>query len=132
MKRANLLFSLDPGNAVDWNTPELDALLKKSDSWQIDSRSYNARQEVEIHIGWGTHRCEPASVACEDDRAVVIETTASIASGEHVRVDKLSGNRTHSQWTIVMEGRPGVRESDRERNNHVYWLHITRSLTPFY
>ncbi len=132
MKRDNLLFSLDPGNAVDWNTPELDALLKKSDSWQIDSRSYNARQEVEIHIGWGTHRCEPASVACEDDRAIVIETTASIASGEHVRVDKLSDNRTHSQWTIVMEGRPGVRESDRERNNHVYWLHNAPSLTPSY
>lgn len=130
MNRANQSFSLDPGDAVDWNTPELNALLKTSDSWQIDSRSYNARKEVEINIGWGIHRCEPASIVCEDDRALVIETTASIASGEHVRVDKLSVNRTHGQWAIVMEGRSGVREGDRERNNHVYWLHITRSLSP--
>jgi hypothetical protein len=130
MKRASLSLSLDPGSAVDWNTPELDALLKKSDSWQIDSRSYNACQEVEIYIGWGTHRREPASVACEDDGTAIIETAASIASGQHVRVDKASGDKTHSQWAIVTGGRPGVREGDKRRNSHVYWLRFTQSLSP--
>jgi len=129
MKPVNRI-SLPSTNAVDGSTPELDALLKKSDGWRIDNRSYNAHQKAEIHIGWGTHRCEPASVVWEDGGAIVIETTACMTSGEHVRVDKFSGNRTHSLWTVVIENRPGTREGDSERNIHIYWLQVTRSLSP--
>lgn len=37
---------------TDWSDPELQALLKKTEQWQIDQRRGFAAEEVQILLRW--------------------------------------------------------------------------------
>jgi hypothetical protein len=109
---------------VDWNDPELAALLKRSDNWQLDNRGGFAPHEVQVYLGWSGSVGRTASLVWERDKSAVLETTFSLAKGDQVRVDKHLGDRIRTLWGVVLEGREGGREEDRARGVHLYWLTI--------
>lgn len=109
---------------VDWNDPELESLLRKSESWTLDNRSGYVAQQVRIHIGWGACADKPAVLVWERDNVMVLEAGFPIAQGEHVRVERLAGDGVRTVWGVVVEGREGFRAEDRANGVHVYWLHV--------
>jgi hypothetical protein len=109
---------------VDWNDPELAALLTRSDSWQLDNRGGYTPQDVQVYLGWSSAVGRTAVLVWERDTSVVLETTFALGKGEQVRVDKHLGDRIRTLWGVVMEGREGFREQDQARGIHLYWLQV--------
>jgi hypothetical protein len=112
------------GLRVDWNDPELSSLLKRSEGWQLDNRGGFATQEVQVYLGWSGTVGRSAVLVWEREKSVVLETNFPIGQGEQVRVDKHLGDRIRTLWGVVVEGREGVREEDRQRGIHLYWLQV--------
>lgn len=113
-----------PANRVDWSDPQLESLLRKTESWKLDNRNVYPEQEVEIHIGWAAAVGRPALLVWERDQAMVLATTFPLPHGEHVRVDSHLGEGVRTVWGMVVEGREGHRAEDRANGIHVYWLHV--------
>lgn len=109
---------------VDWDDPKLVSLLRKSEQWSIDNRGGFSPQNVEVYFGWSGSVGRTATIVWEHDNAVVLETTFPIGQGEQIRMDKYLGDRIRTLWGVVVEGREGVREEDREKGIHVYWLKV--------
>lgn len=109
---------------VDWNDPRLEALLRKSEDWKLDNRGAQPPQEVQVQIGWGAGGTRKAVLVWQSDRVMVLETRFQIPQGEHVRVDRVSGDGVRTGWGIVADGRPGFREEDTRNGVYVHWLHV--------
>ena len=109
---------------VNWNDPELAALLKRSDNWQLDNRGGFAPQDVLVYLGWSGSVGRSAILVWEHGKSVVLETPFPLGNGEHVRVDKHLGDRIRSLWGVVLEGREGLRAEDRARGIHLYWVQV--------
>jgi hypothetical protein len=107
---------------VDWNDPELSSLLKRSEGWQLDNRGGFTAQEVQVFLGWSGTVGRSAVLVWERENSAVLETNFSIGQGEQVRIDKHLGDRIRTLWGVVVEGREGFREEDRQRGIHLYWL----------
>ncbi|RDS84950.1 hypothetical protein DWU98_03110 [Dyella monticola] len=113
--------------SVNWDDPQLVSLLRRSEQWSIDNRSGFSPQDVHVYLGWSGSVGRPATLVWERDNALVLETTFPIAQGEQVRVDKHLGNRIRTLWGVVVEGREGFREGDRQKGIHVYWLQVSNN-----
>jgi hypothetical protein len=113
-----------PSPRVNWNDPELASLLKRSDGWLLDNRGGHAPQDVEVCIGWSGSVGRSAILVWERENAAVLQTDFPIGQGEQIRLDKHLGDRVRTLWGVVVEGREGVREEDRQRGIHLYWLQI--------
>lgn len=113
-----------PSNRVNWQDPRLEALLKKSQDWQLDNRGNHPSLEVEIHLGWSASATRKALLVWELADVMVLETDFAIATGEHVRVDKPFGDGYQTRWGTVAESRPGLRADDRESGTQVHWIHL--------
>ena len=112
------------GHRVDWNDPDLQSLLSKTEHWKLDNRAGHVTQDVQIHIGWGMGADKPAVLVWERDKTMVLETAFEMPIGEHVRVDRLLDDGMRSVWGVVADGREGRREGDREHGVRVYWVHV--------
>lgn len=110
------------GTRVNWNDPELSSLLKRSESWQLDNRGGFTAQEVQVFLGWSGTVGRTAELVWERDASAVLQTNFPLSQGEQVRIDKHLGDRIRTLWGVVVEGRPGIREGDRDRGIHLYWL----------
>ena len=111
-------------NKVDWEDPDLQALLQRSESWTLDNRGSFAPQPVEVHIGWGAGSGRPAMLVWERGQAMVLETQCPIAKDEPVRIDRHTATGLRSVWGVVADGRKGTREEDLEHGIHVHWVHV--------
>ncbi len=108
---------------VDWDHPDLKALLSKTEAWSLDNRNPRPPEEVQLHVGWAASTGRPATLVWEHEQAWVLETRFSLEPGEPVRVDRYRGG-LRSAWGTVLDGRPGQRADDAEHGLHVYWLHM--------
>lgn len=103
--------------AVDWNDPNLDALLQKVDGWKLDNRSDHPLQEVQIQIssGWTANSVvsKPAQLIPMDEENMMLLTRFPLPQGDHVRVDSQHAGGTRSVWGWIVEGREGHRIEDR-------------------
>jgi hypothetical protein len=109
---------------VDWNDPQLESLLRRSESWSLDNRGGFTPQEVQIYLGWSGTVGRSAMLVWERDKSVVLETNFPLGLGEHVRVDKHLGESIRTLWGVVADGREGFRGEDRKKGIHLYWLHV--------
>ncbi|GLQ95083.1 hypothetical protein [Dyella acidisoli] len=116
--------SLTGNVRVDWDDPKLMSLLERSERWSIDNRGGFSPQGVEVYFGWSGSVGKTATLVWERDNAIVLETTFPIGQGEQVRVDKHLGDRIRTLWGVVVEGREGFRDEDRQNGIHVYWLKV--------
>lgn len=112
---------------VNWDDPQLVSLLRRSEQWSIDNRGGFSPQDVHVYLGWSGSVGRTATLVWERDNAIVLETTFPIAQGEQVRIDKHLGNRIRTLWGVVVEGREGFREEDRQKGIHVYWLQVSNN-----
>lgn len=110
---------------IDWDAPELKALLQRSEHWQIDKRGVHDLLEVHLHIGTGAAPAMSAVVVYERGKELVLETDFPIVKGEQVRIDKpvVDGQVRHI-WGKVVESRAGRRERDLAAGVHVHWVHL--------
>ncbi|KZC16222.1 hypothetical protein RHOFW510R12_09465 [Rhodanobacter sp. FW510-R12] len=113
---------------VDWSDPSLDALLQKVDGWQLDNRSSQSPQDVQIHVnsGWtaGSVVSKPAQLISMDEQTMVLATRFPVPQGEHVRVDTRRADGVHTVWAWMVEGREGCRVEDREHGLFLSKLRI--------
>jgi hypothetical protein len=109
---------------VDWSDPELESLLRKSESWSLDNRGGFNPQEIQLYMGWSGSVGRSALLVWERDKSMVVETNFPIGTGEHVRIDKHLGQSIRTLWGVVADGREGSREEDRKLGLHFYWLHV--------
>ena len=109
---------------VNWNDPDLASLLKRSDGWLLDNRGGHAPQDVQVCLGWSGTVARAAVLVWERENAAVLQTNFPIGQGEQIRLDKHLGDRIRTLWGVVVDGREGIREGDRERGIHLYWLQI--------
>lgn len=109
---------------VDWDDPSLVSLLRRSESWSIDNRGGFTPQDVQVYFGWSGSVGRTATLVWERDNALVLETHFPINLGEQLRVDKHLGHRIRTLWGVVVDGREGYRDEDRQKGVHVYWLQI--------
>lgn len=109
---------------IDWNDPELQSLLSKTEAWKLDKRSNHSPQHVEIFIGWSGTTERPAVLVWERDKVMVLETLFPLRKDEHVRVVRHFGKNRRAVWGIVAETREGFREEDRLHGVHVHWLQL--------
>ena len=112
------------GNNVDWNHPELQLLLNKTEGWSLDNRGVYPRMACELHVGWGASVGRHATLVYEREGVMVVETNFAIPNGEHVRVDRIQAGALRSSWGTVMDGREGCRAEDRANGIHVHWVHV--------
>jgi hypothetical protein len=112
------------GHRVDWNDPDLQSLLSKTEHWKLDNRAGHVTQDVQIQVGWGVGADKPAVLVWERDKTMVLEASFDIPVGERVRVDRLLDDGMRSVWGVVADGREGRREGDREHGVRVYWVHV--------
>lgn len=110
---------------VNWSDPQLEALLRKTESWKLDNRGAFPSQDVQVHVGWGANTGRKAALVWENDRVLVLEAHFLIPQGEHVRVDRYYGESVRTVWGVVVEGREGFREEDRQNGVYVHWLHVS-------
>lgn len=112
-----------PTNVVDWDTPEMQSLLNKTMSWQLENRGSFSLCPVDIHLGWSTDISQPATLLMERGNVMVIETSFPIPPGENLKVDKPSGDDLPLRfWGTVIESRPGNRAGDDAKNTHIHWV----------
>jgi hypothetical protein len=116
--------SLASNTQIDWDDPKLVSLLQRSEQWSIDNRGGFSPQSVQVYFGWSGSVGKTATLVWERENAVVLETTFPIGQGEQVRVDKHLGDRIRTLWGVVVDGREGVREEDRQNGIHIYWLQV--------
>ncbi|MES2313368.1 MAG: hypothetical protein V4566_13835 [Pseudomonadota bacterium] len=113
---------------VDWNDPNLDALLQKVDGWRLENRSDQPLQEVQIHVssGWTANSVisKPAQLISMDEQTMVLVTRFPVPQGDHVRVDSQRVDGTHTVWAWMVEGREGYRAGDREHGLFLNRLRI--------
>lgn len=109
---------------VDWNDPQLESLLRRSESWRLDNRGGYTPQDVQVYVGWSGTIGRSAVLVWERDKSVVLEANFPIGQGEQIRVDKHLGESIRTLWGVVVETREGVREEDRKRGIHLYWLQV--------
>jgi hypothetical protein len=110
--------------SINWNDPDLASLLKRSESWQLDNRGGHTPQDVQVYVGWSGTVGRSAMLMWERDQSVVLKTNFELGQGEQVRVDKHLGDRIRTLWGVVLEGREGSRQEDRQHGIHLYWLQI--------
>jgi hypothetical protein len=119
------MSSLKPNRrSIDWDAPELKALLQRSEQWQIDKRGVHDSLEVHLHIGTGAAPARVAVLVYERGKELVFETDFPITQGEHVRIDKPVGDQVRHIWGRVVESRAGRREQDIAAGVHVHWVHL--------
>lgn len=111
-------------NIVDWDDPQLQKLLSKTEGWSLDNRGVFSPVPCELHVGWGAGAGRPARLVYEQPGVVVVATQTIIPKGEQVRVDRVQGGTLRSTWGVVVDGREGRREEDRARDIQIYWVHI--------
>jgi hypothetical protein len=109
---------------VNWNDPELASLLQRSAAWQLDNRGGFIPQDVEVYLGWSGTVGRSAKLVWEREKSAVLETNFPMGQGEQVRLDKHLGESIRTVWGVVLEGREGYRDGDRERGIHLYWLQV--------
>jgi hypothetical protein len=110
--------------SVDWNDPQLAALLDKSADWKLDNRSNHLEQTVDIHVGWQAKVGQHALLLLEHERSMVLATDFPIQAGSHVRVDRFMNDNTRTKWAVVVESRKGQREGDGD--TFIHWLQFDR------
>jgi hypothetical protein len=109
---------------VDWDDPQLQKLLSKTESWTLDNRGAFTATNVQIHVGWGASGGRHALLVWESDQVMVLETRFLLPQGEQVRVDRVQAGTARTVWAAVVEGREGFREEDRKNGVYVHWLHV--------
>lgn len=112
------------GNTVDWNDPQLQSLLDKTEGWSLDNRGVFSPVPCELHIGWGAGAVRGATLVFERAGVMVIEANFLIHVGEKLRIDRLVLGALRSHWGTVAEARDGHRAEDRAHGIRVYWVHV--------
>lgn len=110
---------------VNWQDPDLQALLSKSENWRFDNRGGHTEQDVHVYLGWSGTVAHEAKLVWEKDQAVVLVTDFPIGPGEQVRLERPLGDRTRTLWGQMVEGREGNREEDKQKGLLVYWLRVS-------
>lgn len=113
--------------AVDWNDPNLGALLQKVDGWSLDQRSSEAPLAVTMHLSSGFTAdsvvSKPAHLLALGEQGMVLLTGFPLPAGERVRVDCPRDGATHAVWGLVTESREGGRGDDKAK---MLFLHRLR------
>ena len=112
------------GNNVDWNDPQLQSLLDKTEGWSLDNRGVFSPIPCELHIGWGAGAVRGATLVFERAGVMVVEANFLIQVGEKLRIDRFVMGALRSSWGTVAEGRMGHRAEDLANGTRVYWLHV--------
>ncbi|EQD43793.1 hypothetical protein B1A_15490 [mine drainage metagenome] len=107
---------------ADWGDPELQALLKKTEQWQIDQRPGFVAEDVRIDLRWGAGVPCAARLVDLHDEFFVLQTVLSLPVGEHVRVDRRVGDQATILWGEVMQSRAGMRAGDQILDGQFHWL----------
>ncbi len=107
---------------VDWDTPELQALIEKTQDWQIDNRAGQRHKQSTVYVGWAALSGKPATIAFEDESKIVFLTHFPLSEEERIRLDKPIGDTSRHIWGEVVECRAGRRDGDAERGVHVVWM----------
>ena len=107
---------------VDWDDPELQSLLRKTESWQLDKRRNFAPQDVRIHLRWSTGAPRAARLLDLHADTIVLQTEFPLPAGEQVRIDRPAGEPGAPLWGVVMQSRPGTRADELTRGAHLHWL----------
>jgi len=111
-------------NDVDWNHPDIQSLLSKTEGWNLDNRGVHPRMACELHVGWGAGVGRGATLVYQREGVMVVETRFAIPNGEQVRVDRIQAGALRSSWGTVVDGREGFRAEDRAQGVHVHWLRV--------
>lgn len=111
-------------SGVDWNDPQLGALLNKSGDWQLDNRGSSPPLKLQIHFGWGAGVTKWAVLVWQNDEAMVLQTCFPMEQGEHVRVDRPQESGMETVWGEVLASRPGQRTDDQASGVQVHWLRM--------
>ena len=109
---------------VDWDYPELQVRLRKTENWQLDKRRGFTPQEVRIHLRWDAGIARPAKIVDMHDALIVLLTEFPLPTGEHVRVDRPIGDPGAPLWGAVIQSRPGTRADDLAKGAHLHWLRL--------
>jgi hypothetical protein len=112
---------------VNWSEPHLEALLKKTEGWQLDNRGAFPPQDIEIQLGWAAGEASVSSgrhglLVWERNQMMVVETDFPIEQGELVRIDRPLGDSFQTVWGTLVESRPGQRADDDKNGIHVHWV----------
>ena len=110
---------------VDWSDPELQSLLSKTEHWQLDKRRSYEAQDVHIHLRWDAGMPRDARIVDRHEAVIVLQTQFPLPVGEHVRVDRPSGDLGAPLWGVVIQSRPGTRAEDLAQGSHLHWLRLT-------
>ena len=117
----------NPAISIDWNQPHLQALLKKSEGWQVDNRGSFVTQNVMVHLNGSTSVAKQARLVRTQNDVVVLETSFPIDVGELLRIDWPYGGTFKIQWVQVIESRTGQRRDDHDKGVHMHWLRACNS-----
>ena len=112
------------GHVVDWDDPQLQSLLNKTEGWSLDNRGVFSPVPCELHIGWGAGAVRGATLVFERAGVMVVEANFVMGVGEKVRIDRVVLGALRSNWGTVAEGRVGHRAEDRANGMRVYWVHV--------
>ncbi len=113
--------------SVDWESPNLQALLVKSDGWQIDNRHSIRLVSATVFVGPAAMSGAPVSIAWEDGHKIVFLAGFPIPVGERIRLLKRIADVTRIIRGESIECRQGRRAGDDERGIHVVWARKIRT-----
>lgn len=119
----------DHSAPIDWNSPELSALLAKTSEMGLDKRNAYDAKPVFVHVGWSTQLAgaHSATIVAEGDGAAVIEASFHLGQGERVRIEKRNTTGVRTMWATVIESKVGTRARDKKNGTIVYWLAVKQS-----
>lgn len=107
---------------VDWDDPDLQSLLRKTESWQLDKRRSFTPQDVRIHLRWSTGAARFAKLLDMHEDMMVLQTAFPLQAGEQVRVDRPIGESGTPLWGVVIRSRAGTRADESAQGAYLHWL----------
>lgn len=112
---------------VDWEDPSLQALLGKTNGWQIDNRHSIRLESATAFVGPAATSGQPVTIAWEDGHKIVFLAGFPVLDGQRIRLQKRIADVTRIIRGEAIECRPGRRAGDEERGIHVVWARKIRT-----
>lgn len=118
---------------VDWDAPELQELLKKTEGLRLDNRNTFHARWVRLHQGWLLANAnvpwQPALLVWDDHQGgLVLQTRTEIVQvGEPVAIDLApDGLSPRVVFGEVVQSRPGLRPEDQGQPVYFAWVRVLK------
>jgi hypothetical protein len=120
------LTGWDRSAPIDWNRPEICALLKKTNGLKIEKRNAFDEKPVTIHIGWSTHIAgsHEGTLVSEADGQVVVEGQFDLKKNELVCIERQTVAGVRVLWGAVVDKKVGARANEQNTGKMIYWLAV--------